>query len=119
MKKSRSLIKGKGRVACGIFALLNLAFIGIELGFKILVVKGRVALGLGFGGRFGCGLLFAVMLMGVVLLGLVAQTVVYFVCKSYHHESIDKSSLADHLEVYLGEYVPLKGRDVQMEQYYA
>lgn len=119
MKKSRNLIKGKGWVACGIFMLLNLAFFGIELGFKILVVKGRMALGFGFGARFGYGLLFGVMLMGVILLGLVAQTVVYFVCKSYHHESIDKSSLADHLEVYLGEYVPLKGRDVQMEQYYA
>ncbi|KAF3439395.1 hypothetical protein FNV43_RR17672 [Rhamnella rubrinervis] len=51
------------------------------------------------------------------LFGLVIQTVLYFVCKSYHHENIDKSALSDHLEVYLlGEYVPLKSKDVQLEQ---
>ncbi|KAL3339787.1 hypothetical protein AABB24_028414 [Solanum stoloniferum] len=36
---------------------------------------------------------------------------------SYHHENIDKSALSDHLEVYLGEYEPLKSQDVQMESY--
>ncbi|KAK9271387.1 hypothetical protein L1049_026977 [Liquidambar formosana] len=45
------------------------------------------------------------------------NTVIYFVCKSYHHENIDKSTLSDHLEVYLGEYVPLKSKDVQLEQF--
>jgi hypothetical protein len=42
---------------------------------------------------------------------------VYLVCKSYHHESIHKSNISDHLEVYLGDYVPLKAIDVQMEQF--
>ncbi|GAU34592.1 hypothetical protein TSUD_15070 [Trifolium subterraneum] len=37
--------------------------------------------------------------------------------QSYHHENIDKSALADHLEVYLGEYVPLTAKDVQLENY--
>lgn len=50
-----------------------------------------------------------------MLIALVVQTVIYLVCKSYHHENIDKSILADHLEVYLGEYVPLNGKAVQME----
>ncbi|OIW03302.1 hypothetical protein TanjilG_09949 [Lupinus angustifolius] len=45
------------------------------------------------------------------------KTVLYFMCKSYHHENIDKSTLADHLEAYLGEYVPLTAKEVQMEQY--
>jgi hypothetical protein len=40
---------------------------------------------------------------------------VYLVCKSYHHESIHKSNISDHLEVYLGDYV--QARDVQMEQF--
>ncbi|RVX03275.1 hypothetical protein CK203_020012 [Vitis vinifera] len=31
--------------------------------------------------------------------------------------NIDKSALSDHLEVYMGEYVPLKAKDVQLEQY--
>ncbi|KAL7208495.1 hypothetical protein ACSBR1_030273 [Camellia fascicularis] len=43
-------------------------------------------------------------------------TVIYFVCKTYHHENIDKWTLSDHLEVYLGEYVPLTAKDVQLEQ---
>ena len=98
--------------------LLNLVFGGIEFGFRKLVVQGGRH-GIGAGARAGYGVVMWVLLVGVILLGLVVQTVVYFVCKSYHHESIDKSSLADHLEVYLGEYVPLKGRDVQLEQYYA
>ncbi|KAI9166133.1 hypothetical protein LWI28_026772 [Acer negundo] len=35
------------------------------------------------------------------------RTIIYFVCKSYHTENIDKSSLSDHLEEYLGDYVKL------------
>lgn len=114
MKKSRLLLKGKSCLACGIFLLLNLVFLGIEFGFKKIVVQGK---GFEIVGRIGIGLVMLLLLMVVILLGLVVQTVVYFVCKSYHHESIDKSSLSDHLEVYLGEYVPLKGRDVQMEHF--
>ncbi|KAK7849110.1 hypothetical protein CFP56_003771 [Quercus suber] len=52
------------------------------------------------------------------VMSVVPKTVLYFVCKSYHHENIDKSALSDHLEVYLGEYVPLKAKDVQLEQYH-
>ncbi|XP_050255061.1 uncharacterized protein LOC126700942 [Quercus robur] len=48
-------------------------------------------------------------------MGVATLTVLYFVCKSYHHENIDKSALKDHLEVYLGEYVPLTAKDVQLE----
>jgi len=52
----------------------------------------------------------------VNLIGLLTQSVFYFVCKSYHHESIDKSSLSDHLEVYLGDYVPLnKNSSIQLK----
>jgi hypothetical protein len=51
------------------------------------------------------------------MFALVTQTVVYLVCKSYHHESLDKANISDHLEVYLGDYVPLKASDVQMEQF--
>jgi hypothetical protein len=69
--------------------------------------------------RIGMGLLCLLLLFKVILFGLVIQTVLYFVCKSYHHENIDKSSLSDHLEVYLGEYIPLKSKDVQMEQFEA
>ncbi|KAM7511168.1 hypothetical protein LguiB_010043 [Lonicera macranthoides] len=59
-------------------------------------------------------------LFKLILFGLVFQTIIYFVCKSYHHENIDKSALSNHLEdIYLGEYLLLKPKDVQLEQYQA
>ncbi|KAH0470809.1 hypothetical protein IEQ34_000532 [Dendrobium chrysotoxum] len=112
MRRSKDLVKGKMRIAATVFLKMNLAFIGIELLFRRVVVVGEVSMSV--------RVVFATAMLGfmsvVVLFALVAQTVLYFVCKSYHHESIDKSALADHLEVYLGEYLPLKEKDVQMEQ---
>ncbi|KAK4386405.1 hypothetical protein Sango_2511100 [Sesamum angolense] len=54
------------------------------------------------------------LLVIVNLVGLLVQSVFYYVCKSYHHQGIDKSALYDHLGGYLGEYVPLKS-SIQME----
>ena len=54
------------------------------------------------------------LLVIVNLVGLLVQSVFYYVCKSYHHQGIDKSALHDHLGGYLGEYVPLKS-SIQME----
>ncbi|XP_038976838.1 uncharacterized protein LOC120107583 [Phoenix dactylifera] len=117
MRKSRALIRGKTWTAVAIFVVLNLCFVGVEVGFRLAVVRGNY-LNLGVGSRVGYSVLMLSFLCAVILFALVAQTVVYFVCKSYHHESIDKSSLADHLEVYLGDYMPLKARDVQLEQFH-
>ncbi|KAF7126435.1 hypothetical protein RHSIM_Rhsim11G0075500 [Rhododendron simsii] len=114
MTKSINLIKGKMWIAIVIFFKLILAMAGIQILFESVVVqRGR----LGIAGRLGFGFLCLLMLFKVFLFGLVIQTVIYFVCKSHHHENIDKSSLSDHLEVYLGEYVPLKAKDVQLEQF--
>ena len=60
-------------------------------------------------GRFLVGVLVIVNLVG-----LLVQSVFYYMCKSYHHQGIDKIALHDHLGGYLGEYVPLKS-SVQME----
>lgn len=114
MKKSKELIKGRTWVAAAIFLILNIAFIAIHLLFSFTVVHGRPV---GAGSKIGYGLLSLILMAGFILIGLVIQTVIYFVCKSYHHESIDKSCLADHLEVYMGEYVPLNGKSVQMEHF--
>jgi hypothetical protein len=95
--------------------MLNICFLGLEIGFRELVVKGA---GMGPTARIFYGFIMLALLCVVVLFALVVQTVVYFVCKSYHHESIDKSNLSDHLEVYLGEYVPLNAKDVQLEQFH-
>jgi hypothetical protein len=115
MIKSKALIKGKMGLAAALFFTLTVLLIGVELLFEHLVVlniTSHIAI------RIGIGILCFLLLFKVFLLGLVSQTVMYFVCKSYHHENIDKSLLGDHLEVYLGEYVPLNSRDVQLGEFY-
>lgn len=116
MVKSHGLIKGKLCVAIVIFFKLNISLWIIERAFQLLVVRGW---SLGMVNRVSYGIVCFLLLFKLFLFGLVIQTVIYFVCKSYHHENIDKSALSDHLEVYdLGEYVPLKAKDVQLEQYH-
>ncbi|XP_054806318.1 uncharacterized protein LOC129308993 [Prosopis cineraria] len=110
MIKGKNLMKGRMGTSIVVSCVIFMCFLGIQLGFEIFVV-----IGLGVGGqvRIGVAILCLMCLLNVILLGLVVQTVLYFVCKSCYHEHIDKSSLADHLEVYLGDYVPLKARHVQ------
>lgn len=111
MLKSKELIKGKMMLSCGVFLTFTLLFLGSQLVFQTLVVLGSSKFN---GLRIVLGILCFLLLFKVFLFGLVAQTIIYFVCKSYHHQNIDKSSLSDHLEVYLGDYVPLKAQDVQL-----
>ncbi|PIN20798.1 hypothetical protein CDL12_06522 [Handroanthus impetiginosus] len=113
MAKSQALIKGKMGVCVAVFFVVGLCFVGVQMMFEILVVLADD----GLGKRTGFGVLSLVLMSIVMLFGLITQTIIYFVCKSYHHENIDKSSLADHLGGYLGEYVPLKSKDVQLEQF--
>lgn len=114
MSKSQALIKGKMGVSIVLFLVLGVLFFAIQLGFEFTVV---VADGEGMGSRVGWGLSWLVLMSILMLFGLIIQTIIYFVCKSYHHENIDKSDLADHLGVYLGEYAPLKSKDVQLQQF--
>lgn len=116
MIKSKNLIKGKLWIAVVVFVKLTLSLIGIRILFDAEVLYTD---SIGIAGRIGIAVLCFLLIFKLFLFGLVIQTVIYFVCKSYHHENIDKSALSDHLEViYLGEYVPLKAsRDVQLEQF--
>ncbi|CAA3015997.1 uncharacterized protein LOC111409513 [Olea europaea subsp. europaea] len=116
MAKSQGLIRGKTGISAATFLVLSLIFFGIQLGFEYFVVRG---FGGGVTSRILYGILFVVLISALFLFGLVIQTIIYFVCKSYHHERIDKPSLADHLGGYLGEYVPLKAKDVQLEEFEA
>ncbi|KAH1099277.1 hypothetical protein J1N35_016198 [Gossypium stocksii] len=112
MKKSYELLKGRARMAF-ILVFGYLAICGVIGGiFGSVVVHG--------GDRYGVlwrivvgGFLVGVLVI-VNLVGLLVQSVFYYVCKSYHHQGIDKTALHDHLGGYLGEYVPLKS-SVQME----
>lgn len=115
MAKSQALIKGKMGVSFCVFLVLGLCILGIQMFFKnrLVIRKGDI----GLVNRIGYGVLCVFLLSIFLLLGLIMQTIIYFICKSYHHENIDKSTLADHLGGYLGEYVPLKTKDVQLEQY--
>lgn len=111
MKKSYELLKGK--IGLAFFMVFGYLVVCAAINgvFGSVVVHGwdygvftRVVVG---------GFLVGVLVI-VNLVGLLVQSVFYYVCKSYHHEGIDKSALHDHLGGYLGEYVPLKS-SIQME----
>ncbi|KAK9726086.1 hypothetical protein RND81_05G189400 [Saponaria officinalis] len=111
MKKSYELLKGKVLMA-GLFVFGYLSVCGLISGvFSLVVVHGektsvfvRILVG---------GFLVGVLVI-VNLIGLLVQSVFYYVCKSFHHQGIDKTALHDHLGGYLGEYVPLKS-SIQLE----
>ncbi|KAI3736693.1 hypothetical protein L2E82_26660 [Cichorium intybus] len=114
MMKSKDLIKGKRWVAIIVFSKLHLSFFAMQIVFELFVVYG---LGLGVWKRVGFAVLCLAVLLKLFLFGLVVQTILYLVCKSYHYENIDKSSLGDFLEGYLGDYAALNGDDnVQLQQ---
>ncbi|KAG2665740.1 hypothetical protein I3760_15G023100 [Carya illinoinensis] len=109
LRKSTALLKGKMWVATFIFLLLGLCHLAIQISFQMLVVRSG---SLGAVSRFVYGIVCLVLLFMLLLFGLVLQTVIYFVCKSYHHANIDKSALSDHLAGYhIGGHVPLKAKD--------
>ncbi|KAG7012351.1 hypothetical protein SDJN02_25103, partial [Cucurbita argyrosperma subsp. argyrosperma] len=112
MKKSYELLKGKTRLA----AVLVFAYFAIcatiSVIFGAVVVRNRV--GYGVFVRIIVGGFLVGVLVIVNLVGLLVQSVFYYVCKSVHHQGIDKLDLVDHLGGYLGEYVPLKS-SIQME----
>ncbi|KAK1280850.1 hypothetical protein QJS04_geneDACA018545 [Acorus gramineus] len=112
MRKSRELLRGRTRMAAALvfFYLSACGFVGGVFG--TVVVRGGEDYGV-FTRILVGGLLVGVLVV-VNLVGFLVQSVFYYVCKSYHHQSIDKSALYDHLGGYLGEYVPLKS-SIQME----
>ncbi|KAK3188943.1 hypothetical protein EZV62_027616 [Acer yangbiense] len=112
MKKSYELLKGKTGMA-GIMVFGYLAICAaINSVFASVVVHGGDNYGV-FSRIVVGGFLVGVLVI-VNLVGLLVQSVFYYVCKSHHHQGIDKSALHDHLGGYLGEYVPLKS-SIQME----
>ncbi|KAK6150736.1 hypothetical protein DH2020_015668 [Rehmannia glutinosa] len=83
------------------------------------------------------GLLFAIYMMGFVCISIIwhLASVVSVLEEDYgieammksmalvkgkmldHQEIIDKSYIGDHLEVYIGDYDPLRSKDVKLEQF--
>ncbi|XP_022772474.1 uncharacterized protein LOC111315153 [Durio zibethinus] len=113
--KSKNLIKGKLWMAIVIFLALNLILGIIQIAFQMLIVHEST---LGMANRVVYAIICFLLLSMSILFALVIQTMFYFVCKSYHHENIEKSALSDHLEAYLREDVPLIAKDAQLGQYH-
>ncbi|KAL8521378.1 hypothetical protein ACS0TY_011779 [Phlomoides rotata] len=116
MIKSVGLIRGSWGISIVVFLvpiLFYATLISVSMVYCVIFRDSMGVIGvLGFGG------LILVLSVKMILLGLVMQTVLYFACKTYLHESIDKSALWDRLKGYLVDYyVPLKAKDVQMEEY--
>ncbi|KAL1824773.1 hypothetical protein ACET3Z_011551 [Daucus carota] len=83
MLKSKYLIKGNTGLCAAIFVIQNLCFLGIHLGFKVTAM-GEVSLW----GMISGVLLWSMLMSLLILCGLVVQTIIYFICKSYHRENI-------------------------------
>ncbi|GFP99545.1 hypothetical protein PHJA_002098600, partial [Phtheirospermum japonicum] len=100
MKKSFELLIRKTRTGFFIVFMYMAAF-GMINGFFGSIVHG--------GSDYGVMTRIVVggFLVGVVvivnLVGLLVQSVFYYVCKIYHHQGVDKCALYDHLGGYLGE----------------
>ncbi|KAG6523322.1 uncharacterized protein LOC122045168 [Zingiber officinale] len=118
MAKSRDLLRGRGRMAATLVAGYLGACAVIGASFRALVVKGtheEGSLGVtSVPARVLIGYALVTLQVVVNFIGLLVQSVFYYVCKSHHHQQIDKRALYDHLGGYLGEYVPLRS-SIQME----
>ncbi|KAI3873890.1 hypothetical protein MKW98_001539 [Papaver atlanticum] len=91
--KSMKLIRGKICVSFVVFLPLHIAIAGLVFAFTSLLVQEFVSLSImrSFYVTIACSLL----LMVLIHFTLVIQTIVYFVCKSYHNE--DLSNFAENL----------------------
>ena len=107
LKKSVDLIKGKRWVAFSVFFLYACCVFVVLFLYNHLV-RGHHHMHSIFG-RLFFGSILLLLWTAVTLIGILVQTVVYFVCKSYHQETIDRYALSEHLDAYMGEYMPLKG----------
>ncbi|KAJ4715342.1 Polyadenylate-binding protein 1-B-binding protein [Melia azedarach] len=88
--KSRKLIKGKMAATVGVFIVILAFSAGVDTTFMLLVVYGPI-----IPIRIGVGIVCFILKLLAILLLYVVQTVIYFVCKSYHNEEIEECDVAD------------------------
>ncbi|CAA0840796.1 Unknown protein [Striga hermonthica] len=99
---------------CYVLGVVDAAILGVNVGFMFLVMWGgsrHVAM------EVGLGAVCVVVVTLAILLGVVAQTVAYFVCKADKEESVDRAVLAERLGKYEGSSAVPKD-DVQTEEGY-
>ncbi|XP_057428444.1 uncharacterized protein LOC130721875 [Lotus japonicus] len=114
MMKSNELIKGKKGLSLIITFMLSVFFFLIQFLFSMVLLR---LFHVGLVWKIASGVLCLLLLCHLLLLMLVIQTVLYFVCKSYHHEIIGKSALSEQLEVYQGEHELVKATGVQQDSH--
>ncbi|KAK9110366.1 hypothetical protein Sjap_018426 [Stephania japonica] len=98
-KRSKDLMKGKKKLCIGIYMVFEVLLVIVQVLYLMLVGS--------FNSRspivaYATVPVFCFLLLVLVLLGLVAQTILYLVCKSHHHELNSRSSLGDQLDGHMG-----------------
>ncbi|KAF9603678.1 hypothetical protein IFM89_037441 [Coptis chinensis] len=106
MKRSKELLEGNIRLATALVIVYLVICAAIGGVFRSLVIPGEIDYGLVFRSLMGGFLVVVLVILNFI--GLSAQCIIYYVCKSYHREEIDKGALHDQLDCYLGAYVPLQ-----------
>ncbi|RWR87045.1 putative transmembrane protein [Cinnamomum micranthum f. kanehirae] len=106
IKKSHALLQGK-RLDATILVLGYLLLCAlISFVFDVVVVHGG-ELGIAVYWRIVVGVVLVGLMVGLNVVGLMVQNVFYYVCKSFHHESIDKNALLYLLGWYVKVQVKL------------
>ncbi|KAI4970092.1 hypothetical protein ZWY2020_001006 [Hordeum vulgare] len=111
MHISDELLAGKYWAAAAVFWTTDGCVFAVQMAFGSLVVDDRMGLGVWF--RAAAGITMAAALWAAVMAGLVAQAVVYFVCKSCHRqrESSDVTEAKKYLaNVGRGRATPTRKR---------
>lgn len=116
LSKSKSLIKGKAFLTIKVLLPLSVCSFFVAWIFLKVVVNGEL-IGLGLLARIGCGVVALPVMVSLGVFSTVARTVTYLVCKADKDESITKSNVMDHLDIYVDGYSPLtlsKAKDEQI-----
>ncbi|BBM97838.1 hypothetical protein MPTK1_1g08740 [Marchantia polymorpha subsp. ruderalis] len=103
LKKSVQVLKGKRLTASCLVVLFWVPNFVISSLFQSQVVHSSGSLW----GRVFYAALLVSLFSALWMMSVVVKSVLYFVCKAYHHET-DRYVLSELLDGYLGEYMPLK-----------
>uniref|UniRef100_A0A7N0U179 Uncharacterized protein n=1 Tax=Kalanchoe fedtschenkoi TaxID=63787 RepID=A0A7N0U179_KALFE len=113
LSRSRILIKGKAFLTISV--LVPIALFSLLVAWMVLkvVVNGDAA-GIGIVTRIGCGIVALPVMTGLTLLAVVVETVTYLVCKADKGESVTKSSVMEHLDMFVDGYALVRAKDEQI-----
>ncbi|RWR79364.1 LOW QUALITY PROTEIN: hypothetical protein CKAN_00793600 [Cinnamomum micranthum f. kanehirae] len=98
MKKSWVLLKGKRWTA--LILVMGPVSVDLSRAFDRVVMYGGI-IGIEMWVRVLVGVVLVLLMVVVNLLWLLVQSVFYYVCKSFHHESAEKNALQDVLQGYV------------------